>query len=277
MGIYDRDYTHDNYNRRGPSVRFVMPPLTPVVKYLLIANIIIFILTFLVPAIDRLLLTWFSVFPADIAWSLQIWRLISYQFLHGGIGHVFFNMLILYFFGPMLESFWGSNRFLRFYLICGAMGGVLYTVFVNVGFMEALPLIGASGAIYGMLAAGAILFPNMKVYIWGIIPMPLPLLAVIIAVISFLGMMRGANAGGDAAHLAGMAAGAVYVLWKPWQQKIKINTQQGAWGRKMQSEKNFHAEVDRILGKVQAQGINSLTRKEKQILQQATKREQQNG
>ena len=93
------------------------------------------------------------------------------------------------------------------------MGGILYTLLVFVGILRVGVLIGASGAIYGLLAAGAILYPNMRVYFFGIFPLPLYVLAIILACFNFMSVTQSPNAGGEAAHLAGMAAGAVYVLW----------------------------------------------------------------
>ena len=275
MGIYDRDYGRDNYRPAG-RVRFSMPPMTPAVKWLLIINIAVFIPSFLSRPIGNLLLTWFSVFPVNLGTSLQIWRLVSYQFMHDGIRHVFFNMLMLYFFGPLLERLWGSNRFLKFYLICGTMGGVFYTILVWVGLLSPGYLVGASGALFGILAAGAILFPNMMVYVMGIFPLPLIILALIGAAVSFLFLLTGSNAGGQAAHLAGMAAGAVYVLWPRLQKTVKTKQKTIKWESKINQERVFQAEVDRILDKVHQSGINSLTRKEKKTLRQASQRRQQN-
>jgi len=277
MGIYDRDYGHANYD--GGQIRFAIPSLTPIVKRLLIINIAIFIPSYLVPGIGVALDKWFAVYPATIGMSLQVWRVLSYQFLHGGIGHILMNMLVLYFFGPMLERQWGSKKFLYFYLMCGAMGGLLYTFLVLAGILPAFPLVGASGAIYGMLAAGAILFPNLRVYVMGIFPLPLMVLAIIFASISVLQFLGGSNAGGEAAHLAGMGAGAVYVLWPRWKQKIfyrpkrRPSRKPVKWDSKINQQRQFQAEVDRILDKVHESGIASLTRKEKNTLKKASQQQ----
>jgi membrane associated rhomboid family serine protease len=277
MGIYDRDYARDQYaGQSGSTVRLVLPPLTPVVKWLLIINVGVFVASYVIQPLGNFLFTWFSVFPVNIGVALQVWRLITYQFLHGGVGHIFFNMLILFFFGSMLERHWGSNKFLTFYLICGAMGGVLDTLLVMGGALAPIPLVGASGAIYGMLAAGAILFPNLLVYVMFVFPIPLKILAPILALISFLGVIGGPNAGGQAAHLAGMAAGAVYVLWPRWKQHIADRPRRPIkWESEINRRRIFQAEVDRILDKVHKSGIASLTRKEKKTLQQASRQHQQ--
>jgi len=273
MGIYDRDYVRPNYGSGGRQFRLMMPAVTPVVKWLLIINISIFVVSAISNPFGKLMAELFPVYPAGFT-SIQIWRFVTYQFMHGGVGHVLFNMLVLYFFGPMLERQWGSRKFLKFYLICGATGGVLYTLLVWLGVMRPGILIGASGAIYGLLAAGAILYPNLKVYVMGIFPLPLMMLAIILAAVSFLNFIGGDNAGGEAAHLAGMAMGAVYVLWKPWLAGRMQRSENARWSNRLAQERAIQAEVDRILDKINSHGIASLTRQEKKTLKQASQRQQ---
>lgn len=276
MGIYDRDYNRQDtggfYNK--PQMRYCKPTITPVVKWIIMINIAVFLPCALIPKLNTFIYQWFSVFPATLGMTLQVWRLISYQFLHGGIFHIFFNMLVLFFFGPMLERMWGSKRFLIFYLVCGMMGGIVYPILVGLNVLGVGTLVGASGAIYGMLAAGAIMFPNMQIYVFGVFPLPFGVFAVLTVIISMLNFLEGNNAGGEAAHLAGMAAGAVYVLWGPSVQKIRGDINQGRWEKKIQQQKDFQAEVDRILAKVSQNGVNSLSGREKKILKKASEIEQ---
>src|SRR4030042_2921977 len=181
MGLYDRDYTQANFRSQfynSPQMRMIFPQVTPVVKGLLIINIAVFLVSFLIPPVGYFFFEWFSVYPANLGMSLQFWRPITYQFLHAGLWHIFWNMFILLFFGPMLERLWGSRKFLVFYLVCGAAGGLLYPLLVLVGWLDIGRLVGASGSILGMLAAGAMLFPNLRVYVWGIIPLRLAVLAI---------------------------------------------------------------------------------------------------
>ena len=282
MGLYDRDYTQANFRsqfRNAPQMRMDFPQITPMVKRLLIINLVVFAASFIIRPLGEFFFTWFSVYPASLGMSLQFWRLITYQFLHStsGFGHIFWNMLILFFFGPMLERLWGSRKFLVFYLVCGAAGGVLYPLLALAGWLRVAPLIGASGAILGMLAAGAILFPNMRVLVMFIFPVRLRILAVILALVSILTLLRpeqSANAGGEAAHLAGMAAGAIYVFSESWRERFRLKIQSGRRQEKITSERNLQLELDRILQKVHASGIHSLTPKEKKILRQATEAEQ---
>ncbi len=280
MGLYDRDYTQADFesgHRSGPYVRMTMPKITPVVKWLLIINVSVFVIMFLIDPPESFFFHWFSVYPVTELTSLQLWRPITYQFLHANTWHVFGNMLILFFFGPMLERLWGSRKFLTFYLVCGAMGGLLYPFLVLVGWLDVAYLVGASGSILGLLAAGTILFPNMMIYILGIIPIKLRVLTIIIAAISIISLLRpdkAGNAGGEAAHLGGMVAGAVYVLSQSWRDKLKLKFRTGAWEKKMTTQRNLQVEVDRILEKVHSEGIQSLTMKEKRILRQGTRAEQ---
>jgi len=288
MGLYDRDYTQADFQSEQshssytPQMRFGLPTLTPVVKWLLIINVGVFLVSFLIRPVADFLFAWFSVYPATLGMSLQLWRLITYQFLHdtSGFGHIFVNMLALFFFGPMLERFWGSRKFLIFYLVCGATGGVVYPVLAHAGWLDKGPLVGASGSVLGMLAAGAILFPNLRVYVWGIFPLKLMVLAIALAAIAILTLLQPdqiGNAGGQAAHLGGMVAGAAYVLSQSWRDKFKFKLRAGQWEKRMDTQRNLQAEVDRILQKVHNSGIHSLTSKEKRILKEATKAEQMRG
>jgi membrane associated rhomboid family serine protease len=244
--------------------------MTPVTKKLLIINVAVFFAQIL--GADTILVSWFSVFPISIANSLQVWRLISYQFLHGGLGHILMNMIGVYFLGPTLERNWGSKRFLFFYLGCGAAGGLFYTILANIGFLTAVPMVGASGAVLGMLAACAILFPNFVVFFF-LFPVPIRVAAIILIFISSVILItRGDNAGGEAAHLAGIAAGALYVFWpRIVKTRIKSRSSIDSWQKKRQQQQQMQEQVDRILEKVHNQGIHSLTMKEKRTLKKATK------
>ncbi len=280
MGLYDRDYTQADSRsqfRYAPRPHMTFPHLTPVVKWLLIINVVLFVASLLITPLANFLLYWFSVFPGQ-ARSLQIWRPLTYQFLHdtGGFGHIFWNMLLLFFFGTMLERTWGSKKFLIYYLLCGAAGGLFYPLLVLAGWLAAGPLIGASGAVLGLLAANAILFPNQRLYVLGMFPIRVSVLALILAGISILTLLRPtelANAGGEAAHLGGMVAGAIYVFTESARARFKLKLRKGAWRKKVTETRNLQLEVDHILKKVHDSGIHSLTRKEKKTLREATRLE----
>jgi membrane associated rhomboid family serine protease len=275
MGLYDRDYTQSEFRRQGfglPQVRFNLPRMTPVVKWLLIVNVSVFVLS-LIPSVEGFLRQWFAVDPRSWTTTLQPWRLITYQFLHGNLWHIFFNMFALFMLGPALERSWGSRRFLSFYLICGTAGGILYPVLAHVGFLRAGPMVGASGAILGLVAACAILFPHFVLVLF-IFPVPIRVVAVILAVMSLLTVItRGANAGGEAAHFAGMAVGAAYVVLYARWDRLFTRVRAGSWEKRLEESRRLQIEVDRILAKVHRSGLHSLTRVEKKILKRATQEE----
>jgi membrane associated rhomboid family serine protease len=287
MGLYDRDYTQSDFGshyHRAPQMRMVFPRITPVVKWLLIINFVVFFVATLffkrniqVPNLSHALTfpeKWFSVFPHSFGAVLQVWRLITYQFLHADVIHILFNMLGLFFLGPTLERHWGGRKFLVFYLGCGVAGGLFYTLLVALKFLWTGPMIGASGAILGMLAACAILFPHFIVFIF-LFPIPIRVAAIGLTIMYFFFVItRGPNAGGHAAHLAGMAAGAIYVFSQSWRAKFKLKVRSGAWERKMAAQRRLQLELDRILQKVHESGLQSLTPKEKRILKQASEAEQ---
>lgn len=258
-------------------MRFNLPKLTPVVKWLLISNLSIFLAGVFIPPLGRLLEDWFAVDAGTWFTTLQPWRILSYQFLHsrGWIWHVFVNMLGLFFLGPTLERHWGSRKFLPFYLLCGAAGGVLFLILARAGFLSRdIPMIGASGAILGLLSACAILFPQFIIFVF-IFPVPIRVAAIVFGFAFFLivATRSGDNVGGHAAHLAGMAVGAAYVLFGHRVGHLKLKVRAGSWQKKIQDERTLQIEVDRILAKVHQSGLHSLTGKEKRILKKATQEE----
>jgi membrane associated rhomboid family serine protease len=283
MGLYDREYTQADFHSQrhyGPQMRLNFPRLTPVVKWLIIINFSVHLLKVVFFPVEpgtmiSRLDEYFSVFPISVPKALQIWRLVTYQFLHAHAWHIFVNMLGLFFLGPTLERHWGSKKFLIFYLCCGIAGGVFFTLLCAINPPWALPMVGASGSILGMLAACAILFPHFIVLIL-FFPVPIRVAAIALTGLYILNILAwGDNAGGDVAHLAGMAAGAAYVLSGPWRSRLNIRKTAGQrWEKKMTKKRNLQIELDRILDKVHKSGIHSLTSKEKRTLKKATKAEQ---
>lgn len=277
MGLYDRDYTQDHFKHRfrnAPQMRMTFPQMTPAVKWLLIINIAVYFIQIL--GADRLFTVVFSVYPESWQFSIQIWRLVTYQFLHGSMWHLLGNMIGLFFLGPTLERHWGSNRFVKFYLGCGIAGGLFYILLASINFLTIAPMIGASGAILGMLAACAILFPHFIVF-FVLFPVPIRIAAIILILIASITILsKGVNAGGEAAHLAGMAAGAFYVFSESWRQRLKFKLRSGMYEKKVSEQRKLQFELDRILKKVHDNGIQSLTWQEKKILKKATQQHQSN-
>jgi len=260
-------------------MRLGLPRVTPAVKWLLITNISVYLVNILVfgSATGRMtfLQALLTVNPSSWLRIAQLWRLITYQFVHWDFWHIFLNMLALFFFGPALERHWGSRKFLIFYLLCGVAGGLFYTLLAVVGFLAAGPMAGASGAVFGVLIACAILFPHFIVLFF-FFPMPIRVAAVIWIGLSVLTVLsKGANAGGEAAHLAGIAAGAFYVLSESWRTRLKLKFKANRWQRHLDTERKVRLEVDRILKKVHDSGLQSLTTAEKRTLKRATRLEQE--
>ncbi|MHC4568613.1 MAG: rhomboid family intramembrane serine protease [Planctomycetota bacterium] len=205
--------------------------------------------------------------------------MITYQFLHSPVRlmHIFFNMIGLYFLGPTLERHWGSRRFLPFYLICGAAGAIFYFFLVLVNFLAPGQMVGASGAILGMLAACAILFPHFVVFIF-VFPVPIRVAAIGLTALYIIAILtKATNAGGDAAHLAGMATGAAYVFSQSWRNQFASRIRSNRRKKQMATERDLDVELDRILEKVHDSGLQSLTSREKKILKEATRAEQMRG
>jgi membrane associated rhomboid family serine protease len=149
---------------------------------------------------------------------------VTFQFLHGSLHHLVFNMLALYFFGPLVEFYLRPRQFLVFYLLSGVGGALFYLVLLMLGYRigtPTVPLVGASAGIFGVLVAAALIAPHAMVYVFGLIPMRLVTLAyffIIYAVLQVI-FLR-ANAGGEAAHLGGAAMGVLLMRKTNWLERI---------------------------------------------------------
>lgn len=241
--------------------------MTPVVRMLLAINIGVFLLQNAAPGITNE----FGFVPAYIL--QRPWTLITYQFLHSGFGHIFANMLGLFFFGPRVESFLGSNRFITMYLIAGVTGALL-----SIFFTPYANIIGASGAVFGVELAFAKFWPREKIFIWGVLPVEARWLIAIAIVYSLFGVGGGGIA--HFAHLGGILGAYIYLKIvesrapsKQWEKKVKGPPPSaiplGDWKR-VDLNKVHEAnrdEVNRILDKISAQGIGSLTSQERTFLQ----------
>jgi membrane associated rhomboid family serine protease len=201
--------------------------VTPGVKLLLIANFAVFIFEALLYRFSGLsayawLLDWFGLVPARVV-LLCVWQPFTYLFLHslGSIWHILMNMFMLWMFGRELELVWGKNRFLRYYFLTGVGAGLLNVIVKTAPavFLHGLPhtayisTIGASGAIFGILVACAILFPDRRVYI---IPFPVAIsmrtVVIIMTVLTFLGTFGlGDDSVSHICHLGGLAIGYIYL------------------------------------------------------------------
>ena len=244
--------------------------MTPWVKRLLIANVAVFFVQLTVPGATQFL----AFIPAYA--RVRPWSFVTYMFAHstGQYTHILFNMLVLYFFGPRVEERLGSNHFIRLYLFSGVVGAILSIFFSPGG-----SIIGASGAVFGVQLAFAKYWPRERIYIWGVLPVEAWLLVLITTAMALYGGFAGGGGGvAHFAHLGGYLGAWLYLLWmerrspsRAWKTKLEKPAKKveiGNWQRI--DTKSIHevnrAEVDRILDKISAKGVESLTPQERTFL-----------
>ena len=287
--------------------------LPTVVKNLLIINVLMFLATitlvrFHIDLTDILGLHFFK------ASDFRFYQFFTYMFMHANFGHLFFNMFALWMFGNTLENIWGSQRFLLFYLVCGLGAGlcqelvqyIQYTTqlanyaTVNTGsqiitmsdYLNMMTTVGASGAIYGLLLAFGMMFPNSRIYLYFLFPIKAKWFVIGYAVIELLAGLSGQGNVAHFAHLGGMLFGLLLILYwnkhgvngpnfnfKNWFQRLKnrrrmkytryeevrdeVPRDDGEYNRqRAEKERN----VDAILDKVAKNGYGSLTDEEKEFL-----------
>ena len=172
-----------------------------------------FVLTTFVPA----LVLYLGLIPREVVHQFRIWQLATYMFLHGGLFHVLFNMLALWMFGTELERIWGSREFLKFYFVTGVGACALTVAFslLPFGFAEQLQyvdVIGASGAIYALLLAYALYFPDRPIYMYFVFPIPAKIFVLIMGAIAFYSSIAESGGGvANATHLGGLVIGYFYL------------------------------------------------------------------
>ncbi len=191
------------------------PPLTRWVKRLIIITSACFVVTYLPEVIFgwEAPLAWFALRPYDVVHRFYVWELFTYLFLHGGFFHIIFNMFALWMFGSDLEGQWGGRKFLTFYFLTG-IGAGLTDVILNTLLNPGVPTatIGCSGAIYGLLLAYGMIFPNRPIYLYLIIPIKAKWFVLIMGVIEFVSSFGTPGSGvSHVAHLGGMLFGFLYL------------------------------------------------------------------
>jgi membrane associated rhomboid family serine protease len=306
MSFHDRDYARGGASGGGgyspydgPSYRYTggRPSYLiqgSVVTTLIAINVVVFLLAAINPKLQELIYG-FGVMQAEAVMHGQVWRLVTAQYLHAGMGHILFNMIALHFLGRPLERMWSARRFFGIYTMCGLAGNIFYTILGSKGVIPAqMPAVGASGSIYGLLGIVAVLFPTATVYVYFLFPIRIRTAAYIFGAIAvFSIIVRGSNYGGEACHLAGLLFGVWWALhgdkwwseteWRFLPRKrdryrsagdASGNPNPGGWARKVQGDQADQQTVDRILKKVYDQGIHSLSEQEKRVLRAATDRQQ---
>jgi len=243
------------------------------VHWLILLNVVIFILGFffqvdiprnIYPPVHLDLIQLYGAYSEYTCFHEgELWRLLTYQFLHANLGHIMFNMIALWFFGPVVEERFGHWRFLLYYLFCGVAAALFSSLLGYMGFFDPewrfIPMVGASGSIYGIMAACAVLFPHARVQL----------------------LFQWNNAGGEAGHLGGMFAGFILTLLILWKEKMSSPRRKAASSSHYSPEPSSRRpaqaypsekEVDEIMEKISRSGLSSLTEEEREILRRASRR-----
>jgi len=309
MGWRDRDYARGGaFSGAHSAPRRGVGGGRSIVTTLIVINVVLFALGEFFPALGVLLSGGSTRGPfglahrygvaelvAGLVMQGQVWRLVTAQYLHAGLGHIFFNMLVLHFLGRPLEAMWSARKFFTIYTVCGVSGNVFYTVLAYRGVIDpGMPAVGASGSIYGLLGVVAVLFPTATVYLYFLFPIRIRTAALIFGGISlFQIIQRGNNYGGEACHLAGLGFGVWWAMkgeawWARTEWRLPglsgrrrpsrtrgTSSRQGGFARRVEERRVDAETIDRILRKVYDGGIQSLSESEKRELQAATDRQRQ--
>lgn len=293
MSSYDRDY----YRPSGFGGFSVFPP---VIKNLLIINGVVFFVKLMMKNItidgvyaEDIIIRWFALMPIGTGY-FEIWQLITYQFLHGGFSHILFNMFALWMFGMEIENQWGGRKFLIFYLLCGVGAGLLH-LFISPLLTGAAPTIGASGAVYGIMAAFALIYPNRLIYLYFFIPIKAKYLITFLILMEFMLVDSVGSGVAHLAHLGGAIVGFIFVMLDDRTNVELKDTINILKTRRRQSSNSFFGkksttqeakyydieeedegisqeEIDAILDKISQSGYKNLSEREKRILFEASKK-----
>jgi membrane associated rhomboid family serine protease len=297
-----------NYYRPGG---FGFSFFPPVIKNLLIINGVVFLLQLVMQGLTfqgipgaYIVDHWFALNP--IGNNFQIWQLITYQFMHGSFTHILFNMFALWMFGIEIENLWGSKKFLYYYLLCGVVAGLFQIFLTPLLTGLTAPTIGASGAVYGVLIAFGVIFPNRYIFLYFFIPIKAKYLITFMILFEFFAISPGSSIA-HVAHLGGALAGFIYILLdkntdaaiknifggssirmkKPYNPFGGIkdafrhkdqDVQEANYyeikdqGKDDKKDEISQEEIDKILDKISQSGYQNLTAKEKKILFEASKK-----
>lgn len=274
-----RAFSHEPVNFKN------MPPA---IKALILVNVAVFLLSYIV---GGHFYDMFGLVPEHLLKDRWVWQPITYLFIHGGFMHLLFNLFALWMFGMPVETQWGPAEFLKYYFLCG-LGAAAASVAMAPH--SPVPVIGASGPVYGMLVAFAMLYPDAVVYLYFLIPVKAAHMAILFGLIEFFTGAAGSSPGvARFAHLGGMVTGYFYIRWW-WVVKIKLKALYSNYApgaaparsrprraspRAVAVSKQEHAEalmaeVDRILDKILVSGLESLTDEERSIMRKYSDKQQ---
>lgn len=285
MGLAERDYARPRRTGGTRTITFN--------TWLIIANVAVFVVQGMLP---RNIHTVWG--PADPIYAfghfstvqgfmrLEVWRLVSFQFIHANLIHLVFNMFGLWMFGSLVEDRLGFKRYAAYYIVCGVFGGVAYLALNFLGSVVGLnlpglivndpqtPLVGASAGVFGVIMACAKLAPNERVQLL-LPPVPVRLRTFAYGYVAIAALnlfFGGHNAGGDAAHLGGAIAGFFFIRNLHLLRDFFDITGDSRPPRSSRAEARFEAQVDRILEKVRRETLASLSPRERAILKKASER-----
>ena len=259
--------------------------LPPGIRTLVVANVAGFLIGLAVPDVHRL----FGLVPEQAIFARWIWQPFTYLFLHGNFWHLLFNLFALWMFGMPVEAQWGERDFLKYYFLCGIGAAVAHMALAP---HSTVPVIGASGSVYGLLVAFAMLYPDAVVYLYFLIPIKAAHMAILFGAIEFFSGATGATPGiARFAHLGGMITGYLYIRWW-WVAWVKIKS---LWRGAFSSEDEpvssprpvarravkpktpapdaEMVEVDRILDKILSDGLDALTDEERGVMHRYSQRQ----
>lgn len=276
--------------QRSVNIRFG-GPMTPAVKQLMILNGSVFILQQVAGLFSpNMIEAIFGLSHGGFAQSFMLWQPFTYMFLHGGWLHIFFNLLGLWMFGGELEQIWGKGRFLRYYILSGVGAGLfiaLMNYYVAMQFGSSAVTIGASGAIYAILLAYGLTWPDREVLLYFLFPIKIKYLLIAFGLMEFFGTLSSAaGTGGNISHIGhvgGLIAGFILYryfmkakvkskvvkmsLFKRLTKKLRLKKKQKEIDTRIEAKKI----IDDILGKIARNGMSSLTPEEKKKLEWARK------
>lgn len=306
----------NNYYRPRGFGGFSLFP--PVIKKLLIINGVLFFLLTLLNNLSfnglpgwYIINRWFALNPlggvdaAGQSYNFQFWQLITYQFMHGGFGHILFNMFALWMFGIEIENMWGTKKFFTFYLLCGVAAGLFHLFLSPLFGLPSAVTIGASGSIYGVMIAFALFFPDRPIYLYFFIPIKAKYLITFLVLMEIMLVDSAGSSIAHLAHLGGALTAFIFIMFdkdssislkrilnwnfylsgshnpfsnlqNPFKKEDK-NVEKAKFYEISNDAKDKEKEVtqeqiDKILDKISKSGYQNLTSKEKKILFEASKK-----
>ena len=277
-----------------------------VIKNLLIINVAVFFVQMLAnnllvggKPLWYVLNLWLALNPLNEGFNFQVWQLLTYQFMHGSFSHILFNMFALWMFGMEIENNWGPKKFLTYYLLCGVIAGLFQLFLTPLLGSSAAVTIGASGAIYGVLIAFGLMFPDRYIFLYFLVPIKAKYLIGFLIVMEFMLVDSAQSNVAHLAHLGGAIAGFLFIMFdkridvplkrmfnrtgynstnqfnNPFAglsdkfKKRRQNIEDANYydiNQKKEEDKITQEEIDKILDKISKSGYDSLTQEEKSFL-----------